>query len=94
VKLDTQLFNTVLEQVRQQGPDEDCRIKVGNGEALGVDNPVFASYLSVQTELILSNPLAAIVTNFQLAFESGLQYAKVYREVKQLNEMVGGERCD
>jgi hypothetical protein len=94
VKLDIPLFNVVLEQVRNQGPDPEFRTTVGNGEALGVDNKPFADYLSVQMSLILSNPFAAIVTNFQLAFEAGRQYSKVSREVEELNQMVGGERCD
>jgi hypothetical protein len=88
MKLDTQLFNAVLEQVRMRGPDPELRVTVGNGEALGVDNKEFADYLSVQMSLILSNPLAAIVTNFQLAFEAGRQYSKVSREVMELKKLV------
>ena len=91
MKLNTQLFNSILEQVRATGPDEDCRVEIDidNG-AISAANEVFVKYIALQYELILNNPTAAIATNFQLGFEAGMQYAKVSQEVKQLNKMVGG----
>ena len=78
MKLDTTLFNAVLTQVRETGPDDDCKIEVIEGEgALSSANKVFVEYLQLHLELILLNPTAAVATNFQLGLECGLQYAKV-----------------
>jgi hypothetical protein len=92
MKLNTTLFNAVLEQVRKDGPDEDCKVTIDTESgAISQNNKVFIEYLALQYELILMNPTAAIATNFQIGFESGLQYAKVSQEVKQLNKLIQGE---
>jgi hypothetical protein len=92
VKLNTELFNSILEQVKRHGPDEDCRVEIDTKTgAISGANEVFIKYIALQYELILNNPTAAIATNFQLAFEAGMQYAKVSREVKQLDKLLKGE---
>ena len=89
MKLDITLFNAILEQVKKSGPDEDCRVEIDtNSGAISSANEVFVAYIALQYELILNNPTAAIATNFQLAFEAGMQYAKVSQEVKELNKLV------
>jgi hypothetical protein len=89
MKLNTTLFNAVLEQVRKDGPDDDCRIEIdAQHGAISSANETFIKYIALQYELILNNPTAAIATNFQLAFEAGMQYAKVSQEVKELNKLV------
>jgi hypothetical protein len=91
VKLNTELFNSILEQIKRGGPDQDCKLELTPGGAISAENETFIKYIAVQYELILNNPTAAITANFQIAFESGMQYAKVLREVGQLNKLLKGE---
>jgi hypothetical protein len=90
MKLNTTLFNAVLEQVIGVGPDEDCACDAKRG-AMSDDNKLFVDYLRIQNYLLTLDPKAAVAASFHIGFESGLQYAKVSQEVKQLDKLLKGE---
>ena len=91
VKLDTTLFNAVLEQVKKEGPDPDCRCESDQGPFKMFENGVYEKFLNTSVAYMAHQPMAAFHTMFYMGFECGLQYAKVAKEVKELNRMVGGE---
>jgi hypothetical protein len=85
MKLSTPLFNAVLEQVQKDGPDSDCQIEEG-APPVDSNNQVFVKFIRMAQALIALDAKAAVATAFHIGFESGLQYAKVSREVRELNK--------
>ena len=85
MKLDTQLFNTVLDQVRSQGPDAGVGIEDGT---LNADNLLYMDFVARATAYVVLNPSAAIASAFQIGMEVAFQYQKVSQEVKQLNKLI------
>jgi hypothetical protein len=91
MKLDTTLFNAVLEQVKGHGPDEDCRPDEPGEGVFNEDNEVFAKFMKLATALVMVDMNAGIQTAFHIGVAVGLQYAKVSQEVKQLDKLLKGE---
>jgi len=87
VKLDTQLFNTVLEQVKLRGPDKGVGLEDGT---LNAENTVYMDFITMATAYVVLNPTAAIGAAFQLGMEVAFQYQKVSQEVK-INQISKGE---
>jgi non-canonical (house-cleaning) NTP pyrophosphatase len=87
VKLDTQLFNRVLEQVRSKGPDAGVGIEDGTLDAYNLS---YMDFINMATSYIVLNPTAAIASAFQIGMEVAFQYQKVSQEVK-INQISKGE---
>ena len=85
MKLDTQLFNSVLQQVKTKGPDSGLTIEDGT---LDADNTSYVDFIDMATAYVVLNPSAAIAAAFQIGMEVAFQYQKVSQEVKELNKLV------
>lgn len=90
MKLSTPLFNAVLEQVKVSGPDADCFCDSESGPFDMYGNEVYNTFLRTSVTYMKHEPMAAFHTMIYIGFVSGLQYAKVSREVQELNKMTGG----
>jgi hypothetical protein len=90
VKLDIVLFNHIIDQVRHDGPEGDCRVDMPE-KSMSAENDEFIALLRMFQALATIDVKGATATAFFIGFESGLQYAKVSQEVKQLNKLIQGE---